>query len=156
MDFIVNGILCETRPELSREEKFRNIRRFTEKYYALEEAMKPMELHESINISIGKSLRTVRETIKHTQSELGEALGLDQTTISCMENGRQPINAPELYRLFDYVPDINKNAFFGRSGRVVRPTDQKYIYVCSLLNPDGFELLSYQLDLLIGHPRFHI
>ena len=156
MDFIVNGILCETRPCMSREERAGNIRKFTEKYYALEESVKPLDLQGSINIALGRSLRSVRENIRHTQDELSEVLGTTQSAISFMENGRQPISAFELYRLFDYVPDIDKNIFFGRTGRYTRPTDQKYIYVCSFLNQYGFEFLSDQLDILINRSAYHI
>lgn len=156
MDFIVNGILCETRPEKSKEEKYRDIMNFLDLKTAGKEFPGRGYGREDPKAVLGSSVRYVREAIRYTQDELGMVLGIGQAEVSYIENGCRMITTPEILTLFDYVPDINKEAFFGGRSRFTRPTDQKYIYVCSLLNQYGFECLSDQLDLLIGHTRYHI
>ena len=156
MDFIVNGILCETRPEKSKEEKLREIMLFLDRRYAEQRPAGTGPGLQDARITLGNSVRAVREGIRHTQEELGMVLGIKQAEVSYIENGCRMITTPEILTLFDYVPDINKEAFFGGSSRFARPTDQKYIYACSLLNSYGFDFLSDQLDLLIGRSRYHI
>jgi transcriptional regulator with XRE-family HTH domain len=156
MDFIVNGILCETRPEKTKEEKLREIMIFLNRKYAGQEPAGSGPGCEETMVILGNSVRAVRENIRHTQEELGMVLGIRQSEVSYIENACRMITIQEILNLFDYVPDINKEIFFGGRNRYTRPTDQKYIYVCSMLNPYGFEFLSDQLDLLMDHPRYHI
>ena len=156
MDFIVNGILCETRPEKTKEEKYRDIMNFLDLRTIVKESPGRGYNRNDPRAALGESVRIVRETIRYTQDELGMILGIKQAEISHIENGCRMITTRELLTLFDYVPDINKNLFFGDRRTITRPTDQKYIYVCSLLNPNGFEFLSTQLDLLMNHPGYHI
>ena len=156
MDFIVNGILCETRPGRTKEEKLREIMTFLDRRYAEQRPAGTGPGLQDARITLGNSVRAVREGIRHTQEELGMVLGIKQAEVSYIENACRMITIQEILNLFDYVPDINKEVFFGGRSRFTRPTDQKYIYVCSLLNQYGFECLSDQLDLLMGHPRYHI
>lgn len=156
MDFIVNGILCETRPEKTKEEKYREIMNFLDLEAVRKESAVRGYDRDDPRVAIGESVRIVRETIRYTQDELGMILGIKQAEISHIENGCRMITTHEILTLFDYVPDIDKNVFFGGRKNLIRPTDQKYIYVCSLLNPNGFEFLNAQLDLLMGHPGYHI
>ena len=41
-----------------------------------------------ISVSVGESVRILRELQELTQSQLGEATGIPQATISAIENGR--------------------------------------------------------------------
>ncbi|MCR5440947.1 MAG: helix-turn-helix domain-containing protein [Lachnospiraceae bacterium] len=156
MDFIVNGILCETRPGRTKEEKLREIMTFLDLKYSAQGSSEAWPGPEDARIILGNSVRSVRERIKHTQDELAMILGIRQAEVSYIENGCRMITTQEILKLFDYVPDINKEIFFGGKSRFTRPTDQKYIYACSLLNSYGFDCLSDQLDLLIGQLRYHI
>lgn len=156
MDFIVNVMLCETRPEKTKEEKYRNIMNFLDLKCACRDVTPGGTGPADPKIILGGSVRTVRETIKYTQDELGLLLGIGQPEVSNIENGYRMITSQEILTLFDYIPDINKEAFFGGRRTNPRPTDQKYIYACSLLGSYGFEFLNDQLDLLITHHRYHI
>lgn len=155
MDFFVCGILCETRPKMTKEEKYSAIMKFLEGRSDTREDPVRAEVSEELKITLGNNVRIIRERINHTQYELGMVLGIDQPEVSYIENGCRMITTPEIVRLFDYVPDINKNVFFGIRNPFGRPTDQKYIYVCSMLNSYGFEVLSDHLDLLMAHSRYH-
>ncbi len=155
MDFIVCGILCEIRPKMTKEEKYSAIIKFLEGRPGIREYPVRPEGSEELKITLGNNVKIIRESINHTQDELGMVLGIDQPAVSNIENGNRMITTPEIVRLFGYVPDINKNAFFGMGNPAARPTDQKYIYVCSMLNTYGYEVLSDHLDLLMTHSRYH-
>ena len=156
MDFIVNGILCETRPEQSREQKYRKIMGFLDRYQNIQNPGSRSSVQNSLRFTLGNNLRTIRDNLRFTQDEMGMVLGVNQSDISSMEHGNKLITTAEICRLFEFIPDVNAKVFFGYKSDLRRPTDLKYIYVCSRLNALGFEYLNEQLKFVSGISKYLI
>ena len=156
MDYFYDGIICEKWPERSPEETLRGIMEFNEQDFIIRGTGGYEPGLADLKKEMGKNIQTLRNNINHTQDELGMALGVSQSDISSIENGRKMLTVPKIRRLSEYVADLDLNVLFGRKSKCKRPTDQKYFFVCSKLNTTGFEYLDDQLSFLMDIPRFHI
>ena len=156
MDYFIDGIICEKWPERSTEETLRGIMEFNEQDFIIRGTGRYEPNLVDLRKEMGKNLQILRNNINHTQDQLGMVLGVNQSDISNIENGNRMLTVPKIRMLSCYVPDIDLNVLFGKKSKFKRPTDQKYYFVCSILNPIGFDYLNDQLSILMNIPRFHI
>ena len=73
---------------------------------------------------VGERLRALREAMKMTQSQVGELLGVPQTSVFRYENGTHTPTAEGLLRYADYF-DVSLDYIFGRTDK---PEGKLYKY----------------------------
>jgi transcriptional regulator with XRE-family HTH domain len=66
---------------------------------------------------IGARIRALRDARGLTQEELGRIIGVDETAVSKIENGRRGLAAAELAQICEHLEIRSDELLFGRPGR---------------------------------------
>lgn len=102
-------------------------------------------------MSFGDRLRECRKARGLSQAELGEILGIAQTTIGSYESGNSFPGEKILLRLFDCLdtePNILFQDFFQKGARILGPTEERLLENYRGLSPVGRETVRTVVDAL--------